>query len=477
MRVILPILLLTLTLFSCKKNVATNNGETAYIGGEIINPIDKQVVIYKENKVLDTILLDNKNRFLYKIEQVEDGLYTFKLKSQFGEEFQLALLESNDSIMIRLNTIDFDESLVYTGKGAKKNNYLINMFLENEAENDKILNYCQLEPKVFENKIDSIKQLKLKNLNTFIEKNATSALFKQIATGNINYSYYLSKEIYPFAYYGDNEIKNLQSLPDDFYNYRKHIDYNNTTLKEYFTYKTFLRYHIKNLALSEHLKKSKDTILNRNSFCYNLDKLKLIDSLITDQDIKNPLLSISSINYINNSKNIKQLDTFLAFYYSKSTDEKDKNHIKKLAHSLKQLEIGKPIPNVTLVNYKNQEIPLQKLINKPSVLYFWSKDYKSHLKESHTKVNELILKYPEVNFISVNIDDTNIRDNSRILKQYDFTSKNEYKFTNPKKAKETLAINPIIKVMLIDKKGKIIDPHTNLFSIAFEQQILGLLNQ
>jgi peroxiredoxin len=477
MRLLYSILLLTLTFFSCKNDVATNEGETAYIGGEIINPIDKQLIIRKSNTIMDTILLDKKNRFLYKLNYFESGLYTFKLQSQNGEEFQLALLEPKDSIMFRLNTIDFDESLVFTGNGAKKNNYLINMFLENEEINEKILRYYQLEPIAFERKIDSIRKLRNANLNLFLEKNTTSKLFQQIAKGNIDYNYYLSKEIYPFAYYGDNEIKNLQSLPANFYDYRKNIDYNSIALKDYFTYKTFLRYHFKNLALSEHLKKSKDSILKRNSYCYNLDKLKLIDSLITDKDIKNPLLSISSIDYINKTKNIKELDSFLDFYYEKSTDKKDKNYIEKLVKSLKQLQVGNKIPNVTLLTYKNQDVDLHKLIKKPTALYFWSKDYKSHLQESHNKVKDLMLKYPEVNFISINIDDSHLRDNSRILQQYDLTYRNEYQLKDPKLAKETLAINPIIKVMLVDRKGKIIDPHTNLFSIQFEEELLGLLNQ
>ena len=477
MRLLFSLLLLTLTFSSCKKDLATDEGETAYIGGEIINPIDKQVIIRKSNIIIDTILLDNKNRFLYKLNALESGLYTFKLQSQHGEEFQLALLEPKDSVMVRINTIDFDESLVFTGNGAKKNNYLINMFLENEEINEKILSYYQLEPIAFEKKIDSIRKHRSTSLNHFIQKNITSELFQEISKANIDYNYYLSKEIYPFAYYGDNEIKNLQSLPQNFYNYRKDIDYNSIALKDYFTYKTFLRYHFKNLALSEHLKNSKDSILKRNSYCYNLDKLKLIDSLITDKDIKNPLLSISSIDYINKTKNIKELDSFLAFYYEKSTDTNDKNYIEKLVKSLKQLQIGNKIPNVTLVNYKNQQVDLHKLIRKPTALYFWSKDYKSHLQESHTKVKELMLKYPEVNFISINIDDSHLRDNSRILQQYGLTYQHEYQLKNPKEAKEALAINPIIKVMLVDRKGKIIDPHTNLFSVQFEEELLGLLNQ
>ena len=53
----------------------------------------------------------------------------------------------------------------------------------------------------------------------------------------------------------------------------------------------------------------------------------------------------------------------------------------------------------------------------------------------------------------------------------------EYQLKNPKAGKQALAINPIIKVMVIDKKGKIAEAHTNMFSIHFEEQLLGLINK
>ena len=46
-----------------------------------------------------------------------------------------------------------------------------------------------------------------------------------------------------------------------------------------------------------------------------------------------------------------------------------------------------------------------------------------------------------------------------------------------KDAKHVLAINPINKVIIIDNKGKIVNPHTNMFSMHFEEQLLGLLNR
>jgi len=127
MKVILYIIIIGLSVLACK-NDSNNVGEYAFFGGEIINPNNDFVIISKSDRVLDTVKLDSHNRFTYKINDLQSGFYTFR----HGSEIQMVLLEPNDSIMFRLNTLDFDESLVYSGNGSKKNNYLINEFLQNE---------------------------------------------------------------------------------------------------------------------------------------------------------------------------------------------------------------------------------------------------------------------------------------------------------------------------------------------------------
>ena len=170
------ICILALSFVSCKNDVTDPDNNYAYLGGEIINPRKDFVILSKSERVLDTVILDANNRFLYKIENLEDGLYTFKLPAAEGLEYQMVLLEPRDSIMFRLNTLEFDESLVYTGYGAKKNNYLINLFLDGEAEDKTILSYSQLPADEFERRLDSIRDLKLKKLKTFNANNTTSPI-------------------------------------------------------------------------------------------------------------------------------------------------------------------------------------------------------------------------------------------------------------------------------------------------------------
>ncbi len=472
MKLHVSIILVLLTLLGCKGKSETGYNY-AYIGGEIINPTADYVVLLKSETTIDTIKLDNRNRFLYKVSDLEEGLYSFR----HGYEYQMILLEPQDSILFRLNTLDFDESLVFTGKGAKKNNYLINEFLENEIEEKYIFKLCQLTPTIYQNHIDSLKTLKVKKFKKFKNKYETSPLFEKIAQANIDYDYYSSKEIYPFVHYGKNKEAILKSLPKDFYSYRKNINYNNDLSIHYYKYNKFLRYSFSNISLKEHNNHSNDKHFNRYSLCYNLDRLKLIDSLITNTSIKDGLLYDLTMNYVSKNKNVENNNVILKSYLSKTKSEKRKNKMISFTNSLNELKMGSNIPNITLVNHENVEVAMSSIVDAPSVISFWSHTYHDHFRDSHKEIKKLKIKYPEVIFITINIDDYGLEKPEKSLKRNRFSCKNEYVFKNPKEAAKTLAIHPITKAIIVDKNKKIVNNNTNIFSVKFEKQLLGLINQ
>ncbi|MBC8882761.1 hypothetical protein H9X57_03310 [Flavobacterium piscinae] len=44
------------------------------------------------------------------------GMYTFK----YEPEYQYVYFDKNDSLMVRINPVEFDESIVYCGRGDEK---------------------------------------------------------------------------------------------------------------------------------------------------------------------------------------------------------------------------------------------------------------------------------------------------------------------------------------------------------------------
>jgi len=437
------VLIISLSLFitSCKQDSNEINNH-AFVGGEIINPNASYVVFSRDNHTIDTVLL-------------EDG----------------------DSLHFRLNTMEFDESLVFTGKGAKKNNYLINLFLKNEKEEQKMLHYCQLPPKDFDHKIDSFTKAKHEKLKIFERKNSTSEVFNEIADANIHYNYYANKEIYPFAYYGNNELKNLKSLPKDFYKYRDKVDYNNTRLLSYYPYYRFLNAHFNNIALTKHFKHSNDSIFVRSSLDYNLDRLDVIDSLVTNDWIKNTHIHHTARVFLNSNNNPGEISQFIERFLDKSTSESHKKEIVSMGHALIKLTPGNKIPDIALINNSEETTSLSAIIKRPTVVYFWTYRMRSNFKGIHKKAQKLKRHYPEIDFIAINAENISSENWTEALKQYKFPLDNEYRFVNPKDAKKQLVISRLNKVMLIDKGGAIVHGNANMSDHHFEEQLLGMLNQ
>ena len=106
-------------LVGCNNSEVKNN--EVFIGGDIINPTNDYVVVYDPQGAVDTLLLSSANKFSHRFSHFTPGVYSFV----HGGKHQSILLEANDSIMMHINTHDFDGSLTYNGIVAKKNNYLI----------------------------------------------------------------------------------------------------------------------------------------------------------------------------------------------------------------------------------------------------------------------------------------------------------------------------------------------------------------
>lgn len=469
---VFSIFLITL-IFGCYSKDATS--DIAYIGGEIINPKNNSVILYNtKGKVSDTFNLDNNNRFLHKITNLESGLYSVR----HGGEYQMVILEPNDSIMFRLNTYDFDESLVFTGKGAKKNNYLIKTYLDNEKEAKKLSTYAQKEPEDFNDFIEKRRQYRLSDFKVFLEHNEETPFFQSIIEANINYNAYADKEIYPFAYFGNNKLTHIKDLPENFYAYRSLVDYNAKHLSNFFSYNRFLFAHFDNLALKSYYKQNAyHSKFNRHSTAYNISKLNLIDSLISNEIIKNNLLKYKAREFISHNHSEAEALEVLDYYLAKSTNEEDKASMKDLVASLKLLRQGNPLPNLTLINYDNKEYPISEIIKRPTIIYFWTSNRKEQYRNSHYKVRELKTKFPNMDFVSVNINDNDDVFWKNIIKQYQFPTTCEYKFKDSKKALKTLALNYLNKAIVVDENGHILHPNANIYNSEFENTLEDLLLQ
>ena len=158
-----------------------------FFGGQIINPSSKKVTLYQGNKSIDVFELDENLRFKKSYDSLNSGIF----KIEHLPEFQSLLLEEGDSIWVRINALTFDESIFYSGSGASKNNFLMELLLKQEKENDYLSSKYSSSRKVFSQLLDSmllekknlwIKMDSLNNLSPIAQKVTQAAYIYPYAT-------------------------------------------------------------------------------------------------------------------------------------------------------------------------------------------------------------------------------------------------------------------------------------------------------
>ena len=282
----------------------------------------------------------------------------------------------------------------------------------------------------------------------------------------------MRKELYTSAH-ANNSSFNKENFPKDFYDYRENINFGDELLRTYYPYYRFLNFYLDNVA---HNKKDGKGAFNRFSFAHNYAKINAIDSIITNDSLKNDFLKYNVRRYLLNAKNAEEEQRIVALFDELSTNESHKKRIGKLAEATMQLTSDNKIPDLPLVTTDNTVVDLLSTINKKSVIYFWSMKSVQHYKSIHIKVAELKSKYPEYNYIGINTD-THYKKWLNIVKRLGYNLNNEYQFDNIEVAEKKLVLTSVHKALIVDKDGVIIEGNTNLLSPEIEQQLLGYINK
>lgn len=434
-------------IISC--NTVDKNSDT-YFGGKIINPKSNFVVLYSMEKVIDTFLLNSEDKFLGKIENANEGLYYFI----HGNENQHIYLEPKDSLMLRLNTWNFDESLVFAGKGAERNNILIDCFLEDEKERKLFYKFNKLEPKKFKSKVDSLISLKLGTYNDYIETHKKETLgFKQVLKTALTYPIYARVERYPMIYSKYNKDNKFPETESSFYDYRKNIVINKDSLMYYPPHSQYVRNYLYNETYSL----GHAPMKNEYSSQFTVDLLKTINSKISAENSKNAFLRQTVISHFYNKSSCQINSEAFKTYFNLTTNKKDRNLVQNLMNDSKALVTNKKIPDFQLTNYSNAKVNVSDITkNQNTLLFFWSPEYVS---ESYieSRVNYLSNSYPNIQFIQVKIDG----DKEERITKLDI--KTQFYLHNESEAHQFLT-SKMPRSVLLDKKGKVVNGYASISS-------------
>ena len=140
------------------------NAQEVRVTGEIINPTTDSVSLYyykdRDRVTLSAAALDN-GKFEMKFHLDSAMMLNF----YDGNEVAAIVLQPNDDLHLLLNTKLFDETLVFSGKGANLNNMLNKLFLIDEVLNDKVTQLAEDE----NTEEEDLKALITDNHNMFID--------------------------------------------------------------------------------------------------------------------------------------------------------------------------------------------------------------------------------------------------------------------------------------------------------------------
>lgn len=455
----LYLLTVTTIIISCTNKNTGNN--IVHFGGQIINPKSNKVYILKNDKILDSSKLNIDNKFLIKLDSFSQGLYVFK----HGNEYQWIYLEPSDSLLIRLNTWDFDESLVFSGKGAVRNNFLVNLFLENQKEDKHFYKYYRLNDSIFELKIDSILHRKNLLYTQFkSELPESSILFDKLVTSAINYPLYKKKEAYSYMHAMILKSKKHPEINSSFFNFRKKINLEDDELNNYYPHQRYVRAYLSNLAYEKQIADSFKSDMNVNIMQAALEN-------INNEAIKNKFLHRGIwMALLDEKTSVKEKDRAKRLFFDHCTDKESVAEIEHLINVSSKLVKNHKFPKISPYNYKGERVDLKNIIkNKNTVVYTWPTKV-SEMDYFAKRVNYLERKYPNYLFIGMN----------SVCSEYQWKKKiisnklNEDHQFRVDKGIDWLDIN-FSRAIIIDQNGIVQNNMTHLANRHFEKQLNSLI--
>ncbi len=349
------LLFLAISIFACN-NQKENKDDFIVFSGKITNPVAGELSISGDKGIIKKIKVDETGCFSDTLKGISEGFYSF----HYGREFSSFYLRPGFNLFLELNPKEFDESIVYKGKGEEINNYLAKEMLRNENI-DKSFSYqvqAKLNEEEYVRKMDSLKQLSLKNLN---DQRGLDNDFKDLQTKIINYNW--ASKILMFEplkryFTKDPSFTVSKDYPDP----TKNIDLEDESMLGIPEFDAILNTYYRKLT--------QDKIKNNKDAHFYKVYLNVLNDNIKSQKIKNKLmydLVNDNISYVND------IEDFYQTYMKYQTNKEYQKSITKKYDKLKNLAKGKPSPKFNKYeNYKGGETSLDDFKGKFVYIDVWA---------------------------------------------------------------------------------------------------------
>lgn len=454
--------LIIFTFYSCNFITNYKNEEKVktYFGGKIINPKSSHIILSDQFNVIDSIKLNEDNTFSSRLENIKEGLYFFK----HGPDYQYIYFEKGDSLLLRLNTWDFHESLVFSGKAenAERNNLLIQFLLQSKRD-EKELNKLipKYSTKKFVSKVNTLKKERLTKIENYINTigdDKASPRFNDILKITSLYPLYSSLENYSIK----QILKNKRFLDNSFFNYRNEATMGSDSIM---FYKPYSDYFINKLYNDTYRKGHKE-----NSGAFVSDLLQTTSEKVQTEDLRNYFLKQFTIHYFYQGSNINKLNEAFNTFFKLNTNKEYKAKIMDLLNSKSDTLTNKKLPDFLVKDLAGNTHNITDIIKNQKALIYFRNPETSPYKWITSKFETLSKENPDIFFYVINHYES---DTAHIKS---INSINQFTLTPNSKAKNFLT-DELPRTILIDKKGIVFNGFCSISSNEINIQVSNLQKQ
>lgn len=452
-------------LFSCAEKYTSE--DTVYFAGEIVNPTNDYVVLYKNDQVVDSAKLDDNNRFSFSLCDIEEGLHHF----DHAPQYQYVYLEKGDSLLIRLNASPayFDESLVFSGDNEEVNNFMIEMFLTYEDEEQLVYSFFKLPPEEFSGKIDSLRFQKLEELDLLLTNEEISENAFAIARASVDFNSFLYKEKYPFYHKKKTGETTIHQLDSNFYDYRPKLNLNDKHLSYFRPYYTFMKHHFGNLSYMACYKNcGMDKFVSAKSQLHlNKHKMAMIDSMVEEKGLRDNLLRNVAMDYLLKVHMANEdCNKFIKDFEELSSNDEHIEEIKYLYKGIQSLQPENELPHLVLEDPDGNTTTLKQISkDRNTVFYFWTANQKRHFRNVNKHIAKLKKLHPDHKFVGINLR-TGKAQWLSMLNESQLDLSEQYRGEDFKTVQEVLIVDNLNKCV-VTEDTLIVDAFGNLYA-SFE---------
>lgn len=454
--------LLFLGLISLSCNKEKQETQSIFLAGQIINPSSRNVTLYGGNRTVETFGLDDQLRFQKTFDSLPNGIY----KLEHLPEYQSLLLEKGDSLWVRINAAAFDESIVFSGRGASKNNFLMELVLKQKKENQYLSGKYSSKRESFSHLIDSLVLEKKKLWIGMDSVNTLSLAAQKVTQAAYIYPYATIRERYALLR-GSQWTVEEDSL---YFDYRKYLNYGDNDLAFFDPYINYILNFINEKALAT----GASYFQVKQTTDFNIKRLEVLDKSIKGTLLRNNLARAIALEEILNFENHSQHERFLQYYATVNSSPVYLAEVLDLHTDISRMEAAKPLPEIQLQNAARDTISSSKLTQgKSTVLYFWSQTQMNHYRNTLERMSVYRKKYPEVRFIGICIQPFNnmVDEVQKIL---ELDPADQFALVNFENASKAWVLTLLNKAIIIDPKGRLIEGFGNFSDTNFESLLKGL---